>query len=92
MSNKGNHSREQELRERIASLVRANEKARKRQLTGDELEKLKSAAGRLDQMLQAAAEADQQTLRIAASKLDQLLTDIRTGKDISNVLKRRERA
>lgn len=89
MSNEENHSREQELRKRIASLVRANDQARKQQLNGDELENLKSAAGRLDQMLQASAEADQQALRTAASKLDQLLTDIRKGKDLSNVLKRR---
>jgi hypothetical protein len=45
---------------------------------------------RLDHMLRAAANTDQQALKSAAARLDQLLSDIRAGKDVASNLKRRE--
>src|SRR5215469_13040078 len=89
MNNDDNNGREQNLRERIGSLIRANEQACKKQITMEELQKLKTAASRLDQMLQAAADADRQDLKSAAARLDQLLLDIRTGKDVTKYIKRR---
>jgi hypothetical protein len=53
------------------------------------VQKLKAAAGRLDQMLKAAVDADGQVLKSAAARLDQLLEDIATGKDVTYGLKRR---
>ncbi|MGD1082564.1 MAG: hypothetical protein ABR881_29980 [Candidatus Sulfotelmatobacter sp.] len=46
-------------------------------------------SARLDQMLKAAVDADGQVLRSAAARLDQLLEDIATGKDVTHDLKRR---
>ncbi len=89
MTERDNQSGAPDVRDRIASLIRANEQARKKPLTREELEKLKTAAGRLDEMLKAATDADQQALRNAASRLDSLLKDIRVGKDVSHNLKRR---
>ena len=86
MSNDDNQSWERDLRSRIVTLIRANEQARRKPITGEELEKLKTAANRLDQMLKAAEDADQQALRSAAARLDQLLVDIRMGKDVTNDL------
>jgi len=91
MDSDDNQGGEQQLRERIASLLRANEQALKNPVAQEEAAKLKQAASRLDQLLHASAEADQQALRNAATKLDQMLTDIRKGKDVSEGLKRRER-
>lgn len=87
MSNEENEDRE--VRERIASLMQATERSRV-PVTDNELQKLKAAASRLDQMLKAAADADAQALKNAAARLDQLLTKIGTGKDVSADLKRRE--
>ena len=92
MNHEQNKDRERELRERIASLMRSNEQARKKPITSEERQKLKSAADRLDQMLQSSADADRQVLKSAAVRLDQLLADIRKGKDISAKLKRRRDA
>ena len=89
MNDEANQAPDRELGKRIASLVRSIGNGREKQATSEELQKLKAAAGRLDQMLQAAAEADQQSLRNAADRLDRLLVDIRKGKDIANKLKRR---
>ena len=89
MSNEDNQDRELELRERIAGLIRANQQAQKRPVTDDELQKLKTAAGRLDLLLQDATNADQQALDNAAARLDRLLEDIRVGKDVSADLKLR---
>ena len=89
MNEDGNHIREAALRERIARLMRSNEQARRKPMTGEEREKLKSAAGRLDRLLQAADESDRQSLKSAASRLDQLLADIRQGKDVTQKLQRR---
>lgn len=81
---------EDELRERIASLLRANDQALKKQITDEEVRTLKAAAGRLDRMLKAAVEADGQALKSAAARLDQLLEHMVSGKDVSRGLKRRQ--
>jgi cell division septum initiation protein DivIVA len=81
---------DRDLRERIANLMQSIGKGPKKQIPAEELQKLKSAASRLDQMLKAAANADHQALKSAAAKLDQLLSDIRAGKDVPSNLKRRE--
>ena len=92
MNHDDNQARERELRERIANLMRSNEQARKKPITSEEREKLKSAASRLDKMLESTAEADRQTLNGAAARLDQLLADIRKGKDVTAKLKSRRSA
>jgi hypothetical protein len=89
MNHEENKDRERDLRERIASLMRSNEQARKKPIMSEERQKLRSAANRLDQMLQSSADADRQVLKGAAVRLDQLLADIRKGKDISAKVKRR---
>lgn len=83
-----NQDREREIREKIATQMRSI-KGPAKEISAEELQKLKTAASRLNQMLKAAAEADQQALKSAAARLDQLLSDIRAGKDLANVLKRR---
>ena len=83
-----NH-RDRDVREKIVSLMQSIGRAPKRQVTSEELQKLQNAAGRLDQMLKASANADLQNLRNASLRLDQLLSDIRKGKDVTNDLKRR---
>ena len=89
MNNADNHGGEREVQERIKSLMQAAAQARKKQITGEELQKLKSAASRLDQMLKSTANADLEALRSAAARLDQLLADIGTAKDLTGSLKRR---
>ena len=89
MNNENEKDKEHDLRQRIVSLVRANEQAVKKRATDDEVRTLKAAAARLDQMLKAAVDADGQVLRSAATRLDQLLEDIATGKDLTDNLKRR---
>ena len=81
------------MREKIVSLMLSiGQSAKKKQITSQELQKLKNAAGRLDQMLKASADADRQTLRNASVRLEKLLSDIRKGKDVTNDLKRRRDA
>jgi hypothetical protein len=89
MTNGDHEDREQDVRERIASLIRATEQARKKQITSEELQRLKTAASRLDELLNAAADADRQALKSAAARLDQLLAEIGAGKDVGSDLKRR---
>jgi hypothetical protein len=62
------------------NLMQSIGKGPKKQIPAEELQKLKSAASRPDQMLKAAANADQQALKSAAARLDQLLSAIRAGK------------
>jgi hypothetical protein len=83
-------SRECDVGKRITSLIRSIEQSPKKRFAGEELQTLKTAAGRLDQMLKAAADADRQALTKAAGRLDQLLVNLRTGKDVGNDLKRRK--
>ena len=84
-------SQSHDVRERIAGLIRSIGRGPEKQITTEERLELKAAANRLDQMLKAAADIDQQALRDAAVRLDRLLVDIRKGKDISNNVKRRDR-
>ena len=67
MNNENEKGREHDLRQRIVSLIRANEQALKKPITDEEVQKLKAAAARLDQMLKAAVDADRQELRSAAA-------------------------
>jgi hypothetical protein len=90
MNSGDNQGPDREVRARIVNLMQSIGKGPKKQIPAEELQKLKSAASRLDQMLKASAKADQQTLKSAAARLDQLLSDIRAGKDVSSNLKRRE--
>lgn len=90
MNNENNQGRD--VREKIVSLMQSIGQAPGKQIAGEELEKLKTAANRLDQMLKAAAESENEALKIAAVRLDQLLSDIRSGKDISTHLRRRPTA
>jgi hypothetical protein len=80
---------EREVRDRIASRMQATEQGSKKESSGEELQRLKAASSRLDQMLRAAAESDLQALRIATARLDQLLVDIGAGKNVITDLKRR---
>lgn len=90
MNSRDNQGPDRDMRARIVNLMQSIETGPKKQIPSEELQKLKSAAGRLDQMLKAAANADQQALTSAAARLDQLLSDIRVGKDVTSNLKRRE--
>jgi hypothetical protein len=87
MGNEDKESREREVRGRILSVIEATEQAPKKQITGEELRTLKTAANRLDQMLRTAADADVQALRNAAARLDQLLVDISAGKNVKSDVK-----
>lgn len=89
MTNGDNEGREQDVRDRIASLIRATEQVSKKEITGEELQRLKSAASRLEEMLKATADADRQALKSAAARLDKMLAEIGTGKDVAGDLKRR---
>jgi hypothetical protein len=89
MNNENEKGREQDLRQRIVSLIRANEQALRKPITDEEAQKLKAAAGRLDQMLKASVDEDGQVLRSAVARLDQLLEHIATGKDVTHDVKRR---
>jgi hypothetical protein len=90
MNDEDSQGREYDVRERIAGLIRSIGRGSEKQITTEERRELKAAADRLDQMLKAAADIDQQALRDAAVRLDRLLVDIREGKDISNNVKRRQ--
>ena len=91
MNDEDSQGRERELGERIASLMQSIGQGSEKPVSGDELQKLKAAAGRLDRMLKEAADADRQALKDAAGRLDQLLVDIRKGKDVARRLKRKDR-
>ena len=89
MSTGDDQGRERDVRESIVSLMQSIGKGSGKQLTAEEAGKLKNAASRLDQILKAAVDADQQALKSAAARLDRLLSDIRAGKDVTYDLKRR---
>ena len=95
MNSGDNQGPDRDVRERIVNLMQSIGKGPKKPIPDEELQKLKGAASRLGQMLKAAASADQrafgqQALKSAAARLDQLLSDIRAGKDVTRNLKRRE--
>lgn len=89
MTDEGNRGRELELGKRIQSRIRSLTDAPAKQTSQKDLQKLKAAAGRLDQMLKDAADADRQALKDAAGRLDRLLADIRKGKKTANQPNRR---
>ena len=88
MSNQNDHDREHDIREKIASQIQSSELVPRKELPAEELQKLQTATTRLDQLLNAAADADREALKTAASRLDQLLADIARGKDVTYALKR----
>ncbi len=90
MNSGDNQGPDRDAREKIVNLMQSIGKGPKQEIPHEELQKLKSAAGRLEQMLKTAADADQQALKSAAGRLGQLLEDIRAGKDVTSNLKRRE--
>jgi hypothetical protein len=90
MNSRDNQSPDRDMRGRIVNLMQSIAKGPRKQIPAEELQKLKSAASRLDQMLKAAANADQQALTSAAARLDQLLSDLRVGKDVTSNFKRRD--
>lgn len=90
MNSRDNQGPDRNVRERIVNLVQSIGNGPEKPIPVEELQKLKSAASRLDQMLKAAANDEQVALKTAAARLDQLLTDIRAGKDVTSNLKRRE--
>ena len=69
MSDEETQGKERDLGKRIASLIHSIGHWPKKQISGEELEKLKAAMDRLDQMLKDAADADRQALREAAGRL-----------------------
>jgi cell division protein ZapA (FtsZ GTPase activity inhibitor) len=77
------------LRDRIVTLMRANEQARRNPVSDDERRHLKSAASRLDQMLNATADAEREALAGAAERLNRLLRDMQAGKDLTGKVRLR---
>lgn len=88
MNSGDNQDRGRDIREKILSQMRSIGKGPKKQISAEEFQNLQRAASRLDQMLKAAQDADQQALKSAAERLDHLLSDIRRGKDVSKILRR----
>ncbi len=80
----------EDVRGKIANRMRAIGKGTKQPIAPEELQKLKSAANRLDDLLKAGGNAEQQTLRSAAARLGRLLSDIQAGKEVSLKLKLRQ--
>jgi cell division septum initiation protein DivIVA len=91
MDNETSQRRARDVGKRIASLIQSIGQGPEKQISRDERQKLKHAAARLDQMLKAAADAERQVLRDAAGRLDRLLVDIRKGKDLNSIKRRRDR-
>ena len=89
MSSENDQNRERDVRERIADILRLHQQAVKKNIPDDELKTLKAAAGRLEQLLADAADAETVALKTAASRLEQMLKDIGTGKDVAQRLKLR---
>ena len=92
MSSQDNSGGERGLREKILSVMQSIGRAPSKRTSAEEVQKLRIAASRLDQMLKASADADAQTFKNAIIKLDQYLQDISQGKDYTDVLKRRRSA
>ena len=76
-------------RDRIAAFVQAHQQPLPKQVAREDVQKLKAAAGKLDQLLEKVAaqsrnkhvtDEDLQTLKAAAGKLDDLLADRGQGR------------
>ncbi len=92
MSTDDSQGRERDVREKIIGLMQSIGQAPRKQVPGEELQKLKTAASRLDEMLKASEDANRKALTNAATRLDQLLSDIRKGKDIAESMQQRRKA
>ena len=89
--NDDDQKRESDVGNRIANLIRSIGQRPEKPIAVKEHHVLSAAAARLDQMLKEAADADRQALRNAAVRLDELLSDMRKGEDITDRVKRRSR-
>ena len=89
MSSENDQDRQRDVRQHIAEVLRTYENAAKKKLPAAELQTLKAAAGRLDQLLAIAADAEVEGLKTAADRLDQMLKDLGKGKDVAHRLKLR---
>ena len=89
MSDDDIQNSERELRDRIGKRMQSIGQSSPKQIAPEQLQKLKTAATRLDQLLQSNANHDNESLKNAAQKLDQLLSKIIKGKDVTQELKRR---
>ena len=89
MSTDDSQNPERDLRDKIASRMRSITQSSK-QIPPEQLQKLKTAATRLDLLIKSNADQDQQALKSAAQKLDQLLSKIRKGRDVAQDLKRKD--
>lgn len=89
MGNEDEQDRERAFRERIAALAQGNDQPGPKPVSQEELKQLKAAAGRLDQLLSNAADAEAEELKAAASRLDQMLADIAGGSHALKKLKRK---
>jgi hypothetical protein len=89
MSSENDQDRQRDVRQHIAEVLRTYENAAKKKLPAAELQTLKAAAGRLDQLLANAADAEVEALRTAADRLDQMLKDLGKGKDVAHRVKLR---
>lgn len=89
MSSQNDQDRDRDVRERIASVIRETEQAAKKPIPHGELQNLKGAAARLEQLLSQAADAEAEAMKVAAGRLDQMLKDLNTGKDVARRLKLR---
>jgi len=90
MTDQDNQEKQDRLRERIVNLMRANEQARPAPVNQEDIQKLKSAASRLDQMLKDAEDAGREELKNAAARLDRMLLNIGKGKDVSKLIRQRK--
>lgn len=90
MSNENDRNPEQELREKIASRMHSIGHSNSKAVRPEQLQELKTAASRLDQLLKSNADHHQEALKSAAHKLDRLLLKIQKGKDITPDLRRRQ--
>jgi hypothetical protein len=99
MSDDTDNSRQSDVRDRIASLMRTIGQARPKEVSQDEAQTLKAASDHLDRLLKEFADAEDargkearereaQTLRAAAGRLDCLLAGV-TGKEAMPELKLR---
>lgn len=101
MSNDDNQSRARDVRDRIASFMQADEHARRKPVTEADVQTLRAAAERLDQLLADVAKDEQvpskqftdedlHKFRAAAGRLDQLLARV-AGKEVVTEWKQRSR-
>jgi hypothetical protein len=91
MSDENNQDNARTIGERISEVIRAKEHAPAKHLAPDELNKLKAAAGRLEQLLSDAANAETAELKTAVSKLETLLKNLSSGKEIAATLRLRRK-